>query len=42
VMVQVRIGAVSDSYSEVVGGGLQEGDLVILNPPAATVPSTSP
>lgn len=34
--VEVRLGATSDSYSEVVGGELQEGDRVVLNPPAAS------
>ncbi|GAB4505333.1 MAG: efflux RND transporter periplasmic adaptor subunit [Anaerolineales bacterium] len=32
--VEVRLGATSDTYSEVVGGDLQEGDLIVLNPPA--------
>jgi HlyD family secretion protein len=32
--VEVRLGTVSDAYSEVVGGDLQEGDRVVLNPPA--------
>lgn len=32
--VEVRLGATSDTYSEVVGGDLQEGDQVVLNPPA--------
>jgi len=32
--VEVRLGAISDTHSEVVGGGLQAGDQVILNPPA--------
>lgn len=34
--VEVRLGATSDTYSEVVGGNLQEGDRVVLNPPAAS------
>lgn len=33
-MVSIRLGASSDTVSEVVGGDLQEGDLVVLNPPA--------
>lgn len=33
-MVEVRLGATSDTYSEVVGGDLQEGALIVLNPPA--------
>jgi HlyD family secretion protein len=33
--VEVRLGATSDAYSEVVGGDLKEGDLIVLNPPAA-------
>jgi HlyD family secretion protein len=32
--VEVRLGATSDTYSEVVGGDLQEGDQIVLNPPA--------
>ena len=34
--VEVRLGATSDTYSEVVGGNLQEGDQIVLNPPATT------
>jgi HlyD family secretion protein len=34
--LEVRLGATSDTYSEVVGGGLQEGDQIVLNPPATT------
>ena len=34
--VEVRLGATSDIYSEVVGGNLQEGDQIVLNPPATT------
>ncbi len=33
-MVTVRLGASSDTVSEVVGGDLKVGDLVVLNPPA--------
>ncbi len=32
--VPITIGAISDAYSEVIDGELQEGDAVILNPPA--------
>jgi len=32
--VTVRLGASSDSVSEVVGGDLQEGDTLVLNPPS--------
>jgi len=32
--VEIRLGATSDTYSEVVGGDLQEGDQIVLNPPA--------
>jgi len=35
VATKIRLGATSDAVSEVVGGDLQEGDLIILNPPAA-------
>ena len=34
VKVEVILGATADSVSEVVGGELREGDLVILNPPS--------
>ncbi|MBM3151109.1 MAG: efflux RND transporter periplasmic adaptor subunit [Chloroflexi bacterium] len=34
VRVDITLGASSDLVSEVVGGDLQEGDLIILNPPA--------
>jgi HlyD family secretion protein len=33
--VRIKLGVSSDIYSEVVGGGLQEGDLIVLNPPAS-------
>jgi len=32
--IEVRLGATSEAYSEVVGGDLQAGDLIVLNPPA--------
>jgi len=32
--VEVRLGASSDLYSEVVDGEIKEGDLVVLNPPS--------
>ena len=31
---EVRLGATSDTYSEVVGGDLEKGDTIVLNPPA--------
>lgn len=33
-MVKIRLGAISDTVSEVVSGDLREGDLIVLNPPA--------
>ncbi|MCB2178801.1 efflux RND transporter periplasmic adaptor subunit [bacterium] len=33
-MARITLGASSDSYSQVVDGDLQEGDEIILNPPA--------
>ena len=33
VKVAITIGAISDTTSEVIGGDLQEGDQVVLNPP---------
>ena len=35
VAVEIHLGATSDTNSEVISGDLKEGDLVILNPPAA-------
>lgn len=34
-MVPIEIGATSDAFSEIAAGEVQEGDLVVLNPPAA-------
>ncbi len=34
--VPIRLGATSETYSQVLEGDLREGDLVILNPPATT------
>ena len=42
VMTTVRLGSSSDSVSEVIGGDLKEGDLVILNPPATFGPMGGP
>lgn len=36
VPVIVRLGAVADASSQVVGGDLKEGDLIVLNPPVPT------
>lgn len=35
VAVEIRLGATADALSEVLGGDLKEGDLVILNPTSA-------
>jgi len=35
VQVKVRLGASSDTMSEVVNGDIKEGDLIILNPPSS-------
>jgi len=35
VAVKIRLGATADANSQVVGGDLKEGDLLILNPPAS-------
>ncbi|MFZ5820729.1 MAG: efflux RND transporter periplasmic adaptor subunit [Chloroflexota bacterium] len=32
--IPVRLGVTSDAYSELAAGGLQEGDQIVLNPPA--------
>jgi HlyD family secretion protein len=34
--VNIRLGATSDTNSEVVGGDLKEGDLIVENPPSAS------
>jgi HlyD family secretion protein len=33
IKMPIELGVSSDTYSEVVGGGLEEGDAIILNPP---------
>jgi HlyD family secretion protein len=33
-MVEIQLGAVSDTYSEIAAGSVAEGDLLVLNPPA--------
>lgn len=35
-MVEIRLGSTADSYSEIISGDLNVGDLIILNPPSAT------
>jgi HlyD family secretion protein len=32
--VKITLGASSDTMSELLGGDIQEGDLIVLNPPA--------
>jgi HlyD family secretion protein len=32
--IEIELGASSDLFSEVIGGELQEGDLIVLNPPS--------
>jgi HlyD family secretion protein len=32
-MVKIRLGATSDTFSEVINGDLKVGDLIVLNPP---------
>jgi HlyD family secretion protein len=39
--VLVRLGATADANSQVVGGDLKEGDLIVLNPPAPTSSAAS-
>ena len=36
--VEIEIGGTSDAYSEVVGGDVKEGDVVVLNPPRVFSP----
>jgi HlyD family secretion protein len=40
--VEIRLGASSDTMSEVIGGDLQEGDQIILNPTADLTGSGPP
>ena len=42
VEVPITLGATSDTYSEVVGGDLKEGDEIILNPPSIFEQGGSP
>ena len=42
VKVPITIGAISDISSEVIGGDLNEGDLIVLNPPVEFSISGSP
>lgn len=43
VAVPIKLGASSDTYSEIVAGdNVKEGDLVVINPPAETSPSGRP
>ena len=32
--VEVRLGVASGAYNEVFGGNLEEGEIIVLNPPA--------
>ena len=34
IATEIRLGATANTYSEVVGGELEEGDTIVLNPPA--------
>ena len=36
-MVPVTLGASSDEFSEVLDGGINPGDLVVINPPSSSV-----
>ncbi len=40
--IEIEIGAVSDTYSEVLAGDLVEGDLIVLNPPSEKITSGPP
>ncbi|MBN2257422.1 MAG: efflux RND transporter periplasmic adaptor subunit, partial [Anaerolineaceae bacterium] len=39
--INIELGATADLYSEVLGGDLKEGDLIVLNPPAFFLSSGS-
>jgi len=36
----ITLGAISDTSSEITSGDVQEGDLVVLNPPVTFIPPT--
>jgi HlyD family secretion protein len=36
--MKIEIGGTSDAYSEVLSGDVQEGDVVVLNPPRTFSP----
>ena len=40
--VDIELGASADLYSEVVGGGLEEGDNIVLNPPSEFMTGDGP
>ncbi|HEY3312165.1 MAG TPA: efflux RND transporter periplasmic adaptor subunit [Anaerolineales bacterium] len=42
VPVNIRLGASANENSQVVGGDLKEGDLIILNPPSLPTPTPAP
>ncbi len=37
IMIPVTLGASSDEFSELIDGGIKEGDLVVLNPPSINI-----
>jgi hypothetical protein len=41
-MTQVELGLTSDVQSELVGGDVREGDLLVLNPPAQPFQPSGP
>ena len=40
--VEIEIGGTSDVFSEVIGGDVEEGDVVVLNPPRVFSPPGPP
>jgi len=40
VPIPLKLGIASDTYTEVLGGDLKGGDLILLDPPASTSSST--
>jgi HlyD family secretion protein len=42
VPVKITLGASSNTQSEIIGGDLKEGDLIVLNPPAAAFQPPNP
>jgi len=38
--VTIKLGASSDTESEIISGDVKEGDLIVLNPPSSFIPAS--